>query len=150
MRVFIIVLLLVGFVLADELVGKFGKLEGEVYVIRKYKQMKAYYGFNLYRNDIIITKKFAKAKVIFLNDTTIKVDSNRRLDLDKFLDENKKYTIKRTSYIKNNSENKSIKIKSSIIKPQKITVIKEHKKSTSFSVGVGSNTKTTSAKVTIK
>lgn len=148
MKFFLIMALLVISLLSDELVGIFDKLEGDIVVIRRYKQMKVYYGFKIYKEDIIISKRFAKGKIIFLNDSSIKIEQNSRINLKYFLDKNKKYTIKKTTYIQNKEIKPNIKI--SIIKQKKIIIIKNHKKINSFSRGLGSRTKTTSAKVTIK
>jgi hypothetical protein len=77
------------FILAFANVGKITAIKGDVSVKRDTKELKAFIGFILKKNDEVITKNKSKALLLFNDNTSITVGKNSSLQVNEFLvDEN--------------------------------------------------------------
>ncbi len=85
MKLFLISCLFFTF-LSAEYVGKFGYINGEVYVVRNGKMLRAFQGFKIDEYDTIHSKNFSKSKIIFNNNFIFNIDGKKMIYVKKLMD----------------------------------------------------------------
>ncbi|MEA2017986.1 MAG: hypothetical protein U9N59_06025 [Campylobacterota bacterium] len=100
MKLFLITFLITSSLFATGSVAKFGVVNGEVYVLRHGKLLKAFHGFKIDEYDIIYSKSFSKTNVIFANNIVININGRKTIIIKKFMNENKILSIKTTKQLK--------------------------------------------------
>jgi len=107
MKFFLITFLLVSSLFAAYPVAKFGLIDGEVYVLRHGKLLKAFNGFQIDEYDTIYSKSFSKAKVFFPNNVVYNIKGKKTINVKNFMDANQVSRLKTTQQIRKEKAKKS-------------------------------------------
>jgi len=104
-------LILIGTLLISSLfaeyVAEFGRIDGDIYVLRHGKLLKAFHGFKIDKYDTIHSKNFSKSVIIFNNDYRYKINGKKIVNIEKTMDLNPNLEIKTMKQIQNDKSKKS-------------------------------------------
>ena len=97
MKFFILFFLFIASLLAYE--AEFGIIDGEVYILRHGKLIKAFHGLKIDEYDTIYSKSFSKSKIIFKNNVILDLNGKQTISVKSFMDKNKILRLKTTKEI---------------------------------------------------
>ena len=111
MKIFIIIGLFISFLFAQYPVAKFGYIKGEVHVLRHGKLLRAFHGFKIDEDDIVYSKSYTNAEVIFNNGFIYKIKKKTTVKIKKLMNENKITRVKTKKELQQKRDKKDEKDK---------------------------------------
>lgn len=108
MKLLVLYVLIVSSLLGSIKVGKFGIVDGDVYVLRNGNLIEAFHGLQIYEDDTIYSKSFSKSKIIFENGKIVEIDGKKTINMKKFVDENKILKLKTYKQIEEERKQKDL------------------------------------------
>jgi hypothetical protein len=75
-------------------IGEFGYIDGEIYVVRHGKMLKAFHGFKIDEYDTIHSKNFSHSSIIFNNNFIFNINGKKMIYVKKLMDENPVMRVK--------------------------------------------------------